>query len=106
MRIVEIGRLGLNYSGPAYYNAFVIEGKLAAQIVDRLDKLTSREWEILRALGSGTTNKELALELDVSHRTVEASRARILKKLGAKNIVQAVAAIAHIETQRSNPKVA
>ncbi|WP_109467743.1 LuxR C-terminal-related transcriptional regulator [Albibacillus kandeliae] len=47
--------------------------------------LTRREREILSHLSGGLTSKEIALRLDISHRTVEVYRAKLLKKFGVSN---------------------
>ena len=45
------------------------------------DHLTHREREVLQLLAEGRTNKEVAVKLSISHRTVENHRARIMDKL-------------------------
>ncbi|KAA2314205.1 PAS domain S-box protein [Pseudooceanicola sediminis] len=47
--------------------------------------LTRREREIISLLADGLTSKEIALKLDISHRTVEVYRAKLLKKFGVNN---------------------
>ncbi|NUH65695.1 PAS domain S-box protein [Sulfitobacter sp. S0837] len=47
--------------------------------------LTRREREILSHLAEGLTSKEIAINLDISHRTVEVYRAKLLKKFGVSN---------------------
>lgn len=47
--------------------------------------LTPREREVLQFLVDGLTNKEIGISLDISARTVEVHRARVLEKLGARN---------------------
>lgn len=47
--------------------------------------LTRREREIISFLADGLTSKEIALRLDISHRTVEVYRAKLLKKFGVGN---------------------
>ena len=47
--------------------------------------LTRREREIISHLSNGLTSKEIARELDISHRTVEVYRAKLLKKFGVSN---------------------
>ncbi len=55
------------------------------------DKLTSMEREILRLVAREMTNKEIALELAVSQRTVEYHLTSVLQKLGVKTRIGAVA---------------
>ncbi len=47
--------------------------------------LTRREREIISLLADGLTSKEIALKLDLSYRTVEVYRAKLLKKFGVNN---------------------
>lgn len=55
------------------------------------DRLTERELEILRALGQGATNREIAEELFISPHTVKIHVRRILAKMGLRNRQQAAA---------------
>ncbi len=57
---------------------------------DPLASLTPRERELLRALGSGKTNAELARQLGVSINTVKFHLRNLFDKLGARNRAQAV----------------
>jgi two-component system response regulator NreC len=54
------------------------------------DELTEREFEVVRLVALGYTNKEMAELMHVSVRTVESHRARILTKLGATTRSQVV----------------
>ena len=54
--------------------------------------LTRREADVLRLLGSGLRNREIAERLYLSPRTVDSHVAAILRKLGAANRAQAVRA--------------
>jgi PAS domain S-box-containing protein len=47
-----------------------------------LVELTAREREIVQFLATGETSKQIARRLDISPRTVEAHRARLIRKLG------------------------
>ncbi|WP_299350882.1 LuxR C-terminal-related transcriptional regulator [uncultured Shimia sp.] len=47
--------------------------------------LTRREREIVSHLADGLTSKEIALKLELSYRTVEVYRAKMLKKFGVSN---------------------
>ncbi|MEM0930345.1 MAG: response regulator [Pseudomonadota bacterium] len=51
-----------------------------------LAELTPREREVAELLTEGLSNKEVGRSLDCSPRTVEIHRARVLKKLGVRNV--------------------
>tara|TARA_R110001583_G_scaffold185046_2_gene344926 strand:+ start:13050 stop:13637 length:588 start_codon:yes stop_codon:yes gene_type:complete len=55
--------------------------------------LTAREREISTYIVNGLTCKEIARRLGISHRTVETHRARLMKKLDAKNTAELVSKI-------------
>jgi RNA polymerase sigma factor (sigma-70 family) len=55
--------------------------------------LTPREREISAHIVNGLTCKEIGRKLDISHRTVEVHRARLMKKLQAKNSAELVSKI-------------
>ncbi len=66
----------------------MLGGNLSAQELENLAKaqqLTTRELEITRLLAHGYTNKEIADELFLSVKTIEAHRAKIYAKLQIKN---------------------
>jgi len=48
------------------------------------ERLSDREFEIMKMLGSGKTVSEIARELSLSVKTVSTHRTRILKKMGMK----------------------
>ena len=52
--------------------------------------LTNREREVLDQVVEGHTNKEVALEMGISPRTVEVHRSAVMKKLGARNTAELV----------------
>jgi len=54
-------------------------------------ELTPREREIAILTCQGKTSKEIGLELGLSYRTVEAHRARLLDKFGARKLPELVA---------------
>ncbi len=56
----------------------------------RLLKLTSREQEVMALIIAGRSNKQIATQLDVSHRTVEVHRARIMDKMKAESIAELI----------------
>lgn len=58
----------------------------AARIHERMELLTPREHQTLELLVAGKLNKQVAAELDISVRTVEAHRAKIMEKLDARSL--------------------
>ena len=56
----------------------------------RLASLTERERQVLDLLAAGRPNKVIAYELDISPRTVEIHRARVMEKMGARNLAELV----------------
>lgn len=61
-----------------------------SRIKARFEQLTAREHEVLAVLMEGRSNKEVALQLNLSPRTVEAHRAAAFAKLGVTSLVQAI----------------
>jgi RNA polymerase sigma factor (sigma-70 family) len=56
----------------------------------KLAKLTKREREILELVGKGLHAKEIAASLNISARTVEVHKARLMTKLEARNVSELV----------------
>lgn len=52
--------------------------------------LTSRERQILQYVVDGRTNKEIAVDLGLSFRTVEVHRRHVMEKIGARNTAELV----------------
>jgi FixJ family two-component response regulator len=53
-------------------------------------KLSVRERQVMALMIRGLHNRQIALELGISPRTVEVHKARVMEKLGAKNLVEFV----------------
>jgi FixJ family two-component response regulator len=56
----------------------------------RLARLTAREREILALLASGHQNREIAVQLGISPRTVEVHKARIMEKLECHSLAELI----------------
>lgn len=55
-----------------------------------LQTLSPREREVMQLVAAGKANKVIALDLDVSQRTVEIHRARVMEKMGARSLAELV----------------
>ena len=76
------------------------DSQLAANRDSLLSKLTMRESQVLERIVAGRLNKQIADDLGISIKTVEAHRANIMEKLSANT----VADLLKIALGPSNPK--
>lgn len=61
-------------------------------ITHRLEQLTQREREVMTLVVAGKLNKQIADELNISMKTVEAHRARVMEKMGVRTLAELVKA--------------
>ena len=66
-------------------------------ISHRLDQLTQRESEVMRLVVAGKLNKQIADELNISMKTVEAHRARVMEKMGVRTLAELVKAVVTVD---------
>ena len=64
--------------------------ELTNSATSQLEHLTAREREIVQLLAEGKTNKEVAIALGVSVKTVDAHRANVMHKLGLHSVTDLV----------------
>ncbi|MGQ0662269.1 MAG: response regulator FixJ [Pseudomonadota bacterium] len=62
----------------------------AARAAERIAALTPRERQVLDQLVLGRPNKQIAFELEISPRTVEIHRARVMEKMQARSLSEIV----------------
>lgn len=60
------------------------------EIVRKIKTLTPRETEIMERMIAGQANKVIAIELDISQRTVEIHRSRVMHKMGTHSLAHLV----------------
>jgi DNA-binding NarL/FixJ family response regulator len=61
----------------------LVAGQPGAEAATPLDRLTSREREVLQLVAEGHTNREIAAHLALSEKTVEKHRGHLMAKLAA-----------------------
>lgn len=61
-----------------------------AHASSRLSVLTPRECEVMLLLVAGNTNKEIAAQLDLSTRTIETHRGRVMEKTAVQSVAELV----------------
>jgi two-component system response regulator FixJ len=70
-----------------------LPGKAAAvdpAVAEHMTDLTARERDVMDLMVLGHSNKVIAQQLDISFRTVEVHRTRVLAKMQAKNVAELV----------------
>lgn len=88
IRAVQRGEL---YIHPAMTRALLeTPPSHPAPRAERAENLTPRESEVLRLVALGYTNRQMAVDLGISIKTVETHRANIAAKLGSKRRVDLV----------------
>jgi two-component system response regulator FixJ len=82
----------LNAIGGAFAKASRLIGgdREAVRAAQRIAALSPREREVLDALLAGRPNKIIAFDLNISVRTVEVHRARMMERLGTKQFADAI----------------
>lgn len=70
-------------------------------LIARHALLTQREQEVLRLIVDGMTNKQIAISLDISIKTVETHRARVMEKMRVDNLAGLCAAIQGLPVPRA-----
>jgi FixJ family two-component response regulator len=87
-RVVELVREGLERDRGAR------AGRDRKRLVcERLGQLTQREREVLDLVVAGKLNREIAEALDISIKTVEAHRAKLMEKLEVSSVAELVQAV-------------
>ena len=66
-------------------------------IEERIEKLTPREKQVLELVVQGKANKVIAGDLEVSQRTVEIHRARVMEKMQVRSVAQLVRMVLQIQ---------
>ena len=86
------GELRQNWGTP---NEFI--EMIADEVEKRIQRLTPRETQVLELVVQGKANKVIAGDLDVSQRTVEIHRARVMEKMEVRSLAQLVRVVMQAE---------
>ena len=62
----------------------------ATAVADRVATLTTREREVMELIVQGLANKQMAYQLNLSEKTIETHRSRVMKKMGADSVAELV----------------
>ncbi|MDN5913624.1 MAG: helix-turn-helix transcriptional regulator [Pseudonocardia sp.] len=81
--------------------AYALDNASAPLLPDPQDMLTEREREIVAFVADGLTNRQIAEQLVLSHRTIEGHISRTLAKLGLRRRAQLAAWMARRRSARA-----
>ncbi|MGI9336823.1 MAG: response regulator transcription factor [Gammaproteobacteria bacterium] len=65
-----------------------LEADQKAAVAERFQELTLHERDMMQLVAAGCSNQEIALRLDLNHRTVEHDRERLMQKMNARSDVE------------------
>lgn len=71
--------------------------EMCASVVQNMELLTPRELEVLTGVVSGLLNKQIAADLEISIKTVKVHRSRVMRKMGARSVVELVRLVTSID---------
>jgi RNA polymerase sigma factor (sigma-70 family) len=74
------------------------EDQRQADLGSRLNRLSERERQVMERVVAGRHNREIATELEISPRTVEVFKARMMEKMQARSVPELVKLVLEIGT--------
>ncbi len=83
--LIERIQLALNYDIRQRKNHTIRQ-----EVLTRLETLTPKEYEVMIKVVEGKPNKIIAAEMNISIKTVEKHRSRVMEKMQAKSLAQLV----------------
>ncbi|MGD8698517.1 MAG: response regulator transcription factor [Gemmatimonadales bacterium] len=72
-------------------------------IQDRIESLTPRELEVMHLVVAGKPNKVIAHSLEISQRTVEIHRSRVMEKMQARSVPHLVQMVIRADWREGEP---
>ena len=72
-------------------------------LIEKLETLTPREREVMGYVVDGVSNKQMAVLLGVSDRTIEVHRSRVMAKMGANSLPELVRMSVLLEFDSAGP---
>ena len=84
-RLIELVAAALQKDEQRWQSAMQIE-----RLRERMARLTAREREVMQHVVAGRHNREIALEMGISARTVEVYKARLMDKLDVRRIADLI----------------
>jgi RNA polymerase sigma factor (sigma-70 family) len=73
-----------------------------ADLGNRLNRLSERERQVMERVVAGRHNREIATELEISPRTVEVFKARMMEKMQARSVPELVKLVLELGSSKPN----
>lgn len=105
VRTVAAGYLLLAPAVPAPSTALVAEGQSSGRMINRLELLTQREFDVFELIACGWSNADISETLSLSQNTVKSHVRSLLVKLGLRNRVEATIYAYELALTRSAPEL-
>lgn len=67
------------------------------ELRERVGRLTPREKQVMERVAAGDLNKQIAADLNLSHKTVELHRAKVMSKMQVESLAELVRSIITLE---------
>ncbi|MGC3030196.1 LuxR C-terminal-related transcriptional regulator [Burkholderia sp. DN3021] len=87
VRHVMAGRVHID---PSLDEARVVSAAGGSMLASPIDELTPREKQVFKLIADGMRNREIASVLNISPKTVDCHRQRLMQKLGARNVATVI----------------
>jgi FixJ family two-component response regulator len=81
------------------------ERAAANRVQERVDRLTPREYEVMRHVVAGLLNKQIASALDISEKTIKIHRARVMSKMEVTSVADLVRDTERVGIEPANPSL-
>ncbi len=81
------------------------EREAAERVQERVDRLTPREYEVMRHVVAGLLNKQVASALNISEKTIKIHRARVMTKMEVNSVADLVRDTARVGIEPANPEL-
>jgi len=98
-RLIELVAAALAKDEQRWQSTLQIE-----RLQERMARLTARERQVMQHVVAGRHNREIALEMGISARTVEVYKARLMDKLDVRRMADLIRLVLKSESNGSVPR--
>jgi two-component system, LuxR family, response regulator FixJ len=74
------------------------------ELQSRFNTLSVRQRQVMELAADGLSNKEIAIKLNVSPRTIESHRAWVMERMGARNLAELIRMVMKLQARNERSK--